>query len=378
MKFNNQREHTVGLEWELQLLDAANYDLKPGIVRLMDLYPDSNYVKPEFIQSCVEIISRPGNNAAEVRVHIESLLDTLQKNCAKLNMSLCGAGTHPFCKRLALITPMLRYQRFKMQEGYLGHTQQTFALHTHVAMRSGDEAMRVMSRMKPCLPALIAVSASSPFWRGYDTGHASYRHRILAATKSFGMPPYFSGWSDFQSFHDIACRSGTIGSFRDIHWDIRPHSDFGTLELRVMGAQPTVDYTMALCAFAHALMTYFANTRETSLDPRLPCRLPNWIESENYYRATHDGLDARVLADDHGTTRLLADMVDELIEIASSTADRLGETDELAYLRNVVRNAPAYELQRTAFADTGALEPVVAELTRMLSGEKPQLASQLA
>ena len=111
-----------------------------------------------------------------------------------------------------------------------------FGTHVHVGMRSGDEMMRAMSRLIPALPAFIALSANSPFWRGHRTGHAAYRHRILAALPSFGMPFAFRDWTDFVSFYNAAVRSGMIRGIQDIHWDVRPHPDYGTIEIRAMDA----------------------------------------------------------------------------------------------------------------------------------------------
>lgn len=367
MNFNGQPRHTVGIEWELQLLDAKSFDLKPGIVKLMDLYPDEKFVKPEYIQSCVELNSRPGENMAEVRMHIESLLETLQRNCAGLGLALSSAGTHPFCKRLALITPLPRYLRIESEEGYLGHTQQTFAIHVHVAMRSGDEAMRVMSRLIPCVPVFIGLSANSPFWRGYDTAFAAYRHRILSATKVCGIPPYFDGWADFNEYYKAAVRCRSIEGFKDIHWDIRPHPDFGTLEFRVLCSQPTIDYTIALCAFVHALIAYFADTDDASLDPRIPKRLPQWMERENHFRATQKGLDAILLRDTHGRTTSVAELVDILLDVVADTAATFGSSDEIEFVREVIRSAPGYQQQREIYAETGSFKTVAASLSRSLA-----------
>ena len=125
-------------------------------------------------------------------------------------------------------------------------------------MCSGDEAMRAMSHLIPALPAFVALSANSPFWRGHKTGHAAYRHRILAATPNFGLPTAFRDWADFENFHNAALKSGMIRHFKDIHWDIRPHPDFGTIEIRAMDAASDLPTLHALVAFARAMVVSMA------------------------------------------------------------------------------------------------------------------------
>ena len=156
-------------------------DLIDGIMPLMEFFPNSEFVKPEYIQSCVELTSCIAENSEQAIAHIEGSLTKLLQRCGELEMDACASGTHSFCRRLALITPLPRYQRIEKDTGYIAHTQITFSTHVHVGMKSGDDAMRVISLLAPALPAFIALSANSPFWRGHETGHAAYRHRILAA-----------------------------------------------------------------------------------------------------------------------------------------------------------------------------------------------------
>ena len=172
MEFNGCTEPTVGVEWELQLVDAETLDLYNGILPLMEFFPDTEFVKPEYIQSCVELTSCIAETSDVAVAHIRQTLAKILQRSRELEMSICGAGTHPFCRRLALITPTPRYRRLKKNTGVLAHTQIAFSTHVHIGMRSGDEAMRAMSHLIPALPAFIALSANSPLWRGHKTGHA--------------------------------------------------------------------------------------------------------------------------------------------------------------------------------------------------------------
>ena len=181
IEFQACEQATVGIELELQLLDAETLDLMDGIVPLIKLYPDREFVRPEFFQSCVEISSPPCANTTDAQAHLLQTLSGLMANCRKLGMTLCGGGTHTFDQRLALITPIRRFQELEASYGYMALTQLTFATPVHVGMPSGNTAIFVMRHLTPCLPALLAVAANSPYWRGYETGYASYRSCILAA-----------------------------------------------------------------------------------------------------------------------------------------------------------------------------------------------------
>jgi len=141
MQFEPSPASTVGVEWELQLLDPESLDLIYGIMPLMEFFPNATYVKPEFIQSCVELTSCISNNSDAAVLHLQGSLQMMLQRCRELEMSVCGAGTHPFCRRLALITPLPRYRDMAKESGYLAHRQITFSTHVHVGMASGDQAI---------------------------------------------------------------------------------------------------------------------------------------------------------------------------------------------------------------------------------------------
>ena len=172
---------TIGMELELQLLDADNLDLVDRIPPLLALLADDPNIKPEYIQNTVEINSDICSDLPQLEGGLTRELKLLLEKCRQLNVSLCGPGTYPFSCHLATITPNPQFRRMERTEGYISHTQITFATHVHLGMASGEEAIFMMGELKPYLPFLLALSASSPFWRGYDTEYESYRHRILAA-----------------------------------------------------------------------------------------------------------------------------------------------------------------------------------------------------
>ena len=366
MEFNASSKPTVGVEWELQLLDPITLDLIDGIMPLMEFFPNAGFVKPEYIQSCVELNSCVAESSDMAIAHIHGTLTQLLRRCAELKMDACGSGTHPFCRRLALITPMPRYQRIEKHVGHLAHTQITFSTHVHIGMRSGDEAMRVMSLLAPALPAFIALSANSPFWRGHETGHAAYRHRILAAAPSYSLPPNLRNWAEFEDLMRAALHAGVARSIKDIHWDIRPHPDFGTLEIRAMDAASDLITLHALVAFARSLALCLRDAPVEDVGEILPPNLPHWIAKENRFRAAHLGLAADYIIDKKGNLRPLNELIADLIEYCSPTAASAGEAAGLELAKDLLAGAAGYERQLQAYEQSHSPTSVVNMLTDAL------------
>jgi carboxylate-amine ligase len=366
MRFKASEPLSIGVELELQLLDGTTLDAADGIIPLMEFYPQSRYVKPEFIQNTVEIASKVCSDLAELESHVRSVTSGIRSRCKALGMTLCGGGSHPFSKRLAEITPTRRYLRLEKTSGYLGHIQLTFALHVHLGMPSGEEAVTVLSDLKPYLPLLLAMSASSPFWHGYDTGYVSYRHRILAATRSYGVPPSFAGWEDFTRFFEISRRAGIFETIKDIHWDIRPHPNWGTLEVRVMDMQSTIGDAVALAGFVRALVLFLQSTRGKHRPAHLPKPLPWWTERENHFQASRLGLTATYVVDEDGTVVQLADMFDRVTDAVAPVAHELGQGAYLERLRESIKRNPPYDRQRAIYHETGSLQQVAASLVDAL------------
>jgi len=359
---------TVGMEVELQLLDATTLDLADRILPMMEAVTDVAHVKPEFVQDTVEVVTDPQPDVAalerDARVRVADLLEV----CRRFDLRLAAAGTHPFSTRLALITPRPRYQELEDASGLLGHTQVCFATHVHVGLPSGEEAVRLMNEMRPYLPVLLTVAANSPFWRGYETMFASYRHRLLAAIRSCGQPPAFANWDAFAAAIDTMIRAGVIASLSDVHWDLRPQPALGTLEVRVMDAQCCVAHAAELAAFVRAMTKYLQASRD---DPsqRPVQSLPWWIERDNAYVASRFGRDARMVIDAAGRTVAMADLVEHLLESLRPHADALGEGLYLTALAARWRVGLGYERHRAALAASGSFVRVVRDMADDLSDE---------
>jgi carboxylate-amine ligase len=369
MEFTSCDSYTVGAEWELQLLDLDSLDLAPGIESVLDVFVGDEHVTPEFIQSCVELNSPIATCSAEINQHLRSLTATVLRVCQEHGMGLAGAGTHPFCRRLALITPLPRYKKLEAEHGYIGHAQIAFATHIHVGVKSGDEAIRAMRYLTPCLPLLIAVTANSPFWRGHYTGYACYRRRLLTAAKSYGIPPYFDSWQEFERFFRMAKHARSVRTIKDIHWDIRPHPDFGTLECRVMDAQATVDDVAFIAGLVRVLVAWIGASPVEQIEATIPRRLSSWIDRENHFRASHWGMEAELIHDESGNTQPVVYYLKKLAKAVHEIANDIEEGYVVARLLNFALEIPGYTRQRLDYEKNEDTRAVVNALrTRLHSG----------
>jgi carboxylate-amine ligase len=270
---------------------------------------------------------------------------------------LACAGTHPVSDwRDAKMAPIQRYAELVEQLQWLGRRIQTFGVHVHVGVRDGNKAIPVVNALAAYLPHFLALTASSPFWGGHDTGLASSRAVIFGGLPTSGPPQPLADWSEFEEYMDTLLRAGTIRSIKEVWWDIRPHPDFGTVEIRMFDGVPTLREIGMVAALSQCLVQQF----DTQLDRgyRLPTP-PAWVVSDNKWRATRYGLDATVITDDAGFTAPLRDELFELIRELEPVADRLGCSKELDVISEVLEHGASYERQRALVADGGGLEDVV-------------------
>ena len=392
LEFAASPDLSVGLELEFQLTDCRSHDLANAIVSLLEHYRDHPEIKPEFIQSTVEVASRPAADLTGLRVGLRPLLRDLLAHCQALDLGVCGAGTHPFHVRPAAFTPGQRYAALEQASGWLATNQITFATHIHLGMPDPQEAITLMQELRPYLPLWIALSASSPYWHGADTRFAAFRQRVLAAARTYGLPPEFSDWAAFSRCFRAMQRAGLIQSIRDLHWDIRPHHDFGTLELRVLDAQPSLERALALVALLRSLARALRQHRRggdrkgarpdpdaaaaLALGSAVPCPLPPvpwWLIKDNCFAASRHGIAAGLIGDESGLVLPLRQVALQTLAFAAAAAVA-EERPGLALLRReILEGDLPYQRQRRLVA-AGLTLPelvaeLVAELTRDLGGE---------
>jgi carboxylate-amine ligase len=225
-----------------------------------------------------------------------------------------------------------------------------------VGIRDGSKAIPIVNALAAYLPHFLALTASSPFWSGHDTGLASSRAVIFGGLPTSGPPQPLADWSEFEEYMDTLLRAGTIRSIKEVWWDIRPHPDFGTVEIRMFDGVPTLREIGMVAAISQCLVQQF----DTQLDRGYRLPAPSaWVVRDNKWRATRYGLDATVITDDSGSTAPLRDELFELVHELEPVADRLGCAQELEVTSEVLNHGASYERQRALVANGGGLEDVV-------------------
>jgi glutamate---cysteine ligase / carboxylate-amine ligase len=330
--FEASADFTVGLEEEFALLDPASLSLVP---RFAELYQAggrdpvlSESLAGELISSEIEIRSGRGEDFAAAVVAQRDRRRRLFSLAADLGVALGSSGTHPWSDyRAQRIIDTEHYHRVEQGLKYVAWRNNTFSLHAHVGIRGPDRAVLVCDRLRPVLPLLLAISASSPFLDGLDSGLHSARTQIF--TKSFprcGIPDPFGSWDVFAEYVDFLVRTESIVEYTQLWWSIRPHLAFGTVEIRICDAQLSAGESEALAALIVACVAQAA----LEVDEGVPFEnFPRSLIEENLWRATRYGLDGRLIDLDRGDTYPAADAADRLLRWTAPARAALGIEVEL-------------------------------------------------
>lgn len=361
--WNSSRGPTLGVEWELQLIDAHTRALRQDAREVLAALPElaagngTPKLRYELMQSTIELATGICSTVAEAKEDLATTIAQLQRVTSARDMMLTCAGTHPFSNwRDAKMAPVQRYAELVEQMQWLVRRIQLFSVQVHVGLTDGSTAIPIINALSRYLPHFLALTASSPYWNGEDTGLASIRAVIFGELPTAGPPHRLSDWKEFEDYMDTLLRAGTIRSIKEVWWDIRPHPDFGTIEIRICDGVPTLREIGMVAALSQCLV------QQLSLQIDRGYRLPSpasWVVRDNKWRATRYGLDAIVITDDSGATAPMRDELYELVRELEPIADRLGCGSELSVVSEVLDQGASYERQRAVMADGGALTEVV-------------------
>jgi glutamate---cysteine ligase / carboxylate-amine ligase len=363
LDFRGSPGPTVGAELELWLLDPVTLDITPAAARVLDHFgPDAPY-KPELFQGIVEVNTRPCNTIAELRADLAARVAGLVEYGEQAGFTVCSSGTHPFARyRAQPITERDRYQNLLSRLRWPLRRMMICGLHVHVGVGSGEKAIAVMNSLAAFMPYVIALSGSSPYWNGEDTGLASARLKIFELLPTAGIPPALTNWSEFTRLMHTLINAGSIQTVREVWWDVRPHLSFGTIEVRVADAPPTIEESARIAALCQSLVAYLSDLYDRG--QAMPF-LKEWTMRENKWRAARWGHEALMIRNEHGDQTPIPDILREWIEILLPTADKLGCASELAAIIDSPLN-PSAARQRATFARTGSLYDVTDELVNEL------------
>jgi carboxylate-amine ligase len=325
--FADSTDFTVGLEEEFALLDPGTLDLVPRFEELRDAAsPDpvlTASIAGELISSEIEIRSGKGADLAGAVVAQRDRRRRLFALAAEQGIALGATATHPWADyREQRVIDTEHYHRVESELRYVAWRNNTFSLHVHVGIRDIDRAVAVCDRLRPVLPVLLAVSASSPFVDGRDSGLHSARTQIF--TKSFprcGVPDAFGNWATFAEYIDFLRRTRSAVEYTQVWWSVRPHVSFGTVEVRICDSQPTAAESENLAALIVACVAQAARDYDNG---RPFTHFPGRFIEENVWRAVRYGLDGKLIDLERAEERPAAAEVERLLEWAAPACAALG------------------------------------------------------
>ena len=353
---------TIGIEEEYQLIDPTTGELAAVVQKLLHdegLRQIGDQVKPEFLQSQIEIGSAICHNVQEARSELVRLRREVNSVAERHGYCIIAASTHPFSKwEEQEANPGERYDDLKEYMQEVARQMLIFGMHVHVGFGKTPEQLDLMidvqNQLRYFLPHLLSLSTSSPFWHGHPTGLKSYRSIIFENLPRTGTAPVFSSFSEFEQLIGTFGQVGALGKGRGdgkadytkIWWDCRPHEDFGTLEIRICDICTTVDEAVAIAALVQAIVAKLIKLRNQNLSWRI---YPNEMIAENKWRAVRYGLDGQLV--DYGKSEAVSmrALTYELLEIIDDVVDELGSRQELDTVRKILEEGTSSDRQLAVY-----------------------------
>ena len=354
---------TLGVEWELGLLDAESYDLVSRAGELLAWVEGSgedprtrptktrSTVTKELLRNTVEVVTGICENAAAAAADLDEGLSRVQRAAQDLGIVLFSGGSHPLARgEDQEVTAGERYETLIDRTQWWGRQMVIFGVHVHVGVTSAAKVWPLVNALLTYHPHLTALSASSPYWVGTDTGYASNRTMLFQQLPTAGLPFQFAGWSQYQHYlHDVFT-TGVVDDVTELRWDIRPSPRLGTIEVRACDGMSSLSEVAAVAALVHCLV---ADLEDRLDDGTLPQPLPPWHVQENKWRAARYGLDAIVILDAASSEGPVVADLWRLLDRLDPVASRLGCRAELAGIEQILRGGAGYQRQRAAVAAAG-------------------------
>ena len=371
--FHASPEPTLGVEWELALVDRHTRDLRNDashlFARARPRLPPPDRLHKELLRNTVELVTGVCHTVGEAMDDLRGTLAATMTAADEIGLDLYGGGTHPFASWTGQqLSEGHRYEELINRTQWWGRQMLIWGLHVHVGLPERERVMPVLSALLTHYPHLLALSSSSPIWAGVDTGYASNRALMFQQLPTAGLPFQFQTWAEFESFAGDQLTTGVIDELSEIRWDMRPSPHLGTIENRVCDGVSTFEELSALVALMHCLVV--------DLDCRLEAgetieAMPPWHVQENKWRAARYGLDAIVILDAQSRERLITDDLTDLLDALAPVAERLGCSAELASVADIPRRGASYQRQRAVAERTGGdlvavVDSVVQELRASL------------
>ena len=353
---------TLGIEEEYQIIQPDSRELRSYIQEFLDQgrVVLQDQIKQEFLQSQVEVGSHICRNVQEIRSEVIRLRRSIAKLASDNGLQVAAASTHPFSTWSTQdVSQGERYTQLQTDMAELARRMLIFGMHIHVGIEDKELMIDIMNQARYFLPHLLALSTSSPFWQGRDTGLKSYRTVIFESLPRTGLPPSLKSWADYQGFIDTLVSTRCIDEPSKIWWDIRPHSKFPTLEFRVCDICTRVDEAVCIAALVQAIVAKLIKLRLGNMSWR-PYR--HHLINENKWRAVRYGIEGNLIDFGERKEVPMRFLATELLEFVDDVVDELKCRKEVEYVETILSGGTSSDRQLDVYRRTGSLEAVVDHL----------------
>jgi carboxylate-amine ligase len=357
--FQHSEALSIGVELELQLVDLSTFDLSassPDLLHLLGKHPFPGSVTPEITESMIEICTDVQSNYSGILTQLQDIRDSLISATDKLNIGICGGGTHPFQRWTdRKIFSKQRFEKVSALYGYLAKQFTVFGQHIHVGCSSSDDALFLLHSLNRYVPHFIALSASSPFVQGGDTLFHSARLNTVSAFPLSGRAPFLLRWEDFSNDYYVKMeKTGVIKSMKDFYWDIRPKPEYGTIELRICDTPLNVERAAALAAYLQVLCAYLLKKNELE-----PVEDDYLVYNYNRFQACRFGLEGAVVHPKTYETRSVREDIFATLSTITPFAESLGALPALKELYKVTSAETDAHFLRQQYDESGSVEGIV-------------------
>ncbi len=354
---------TIGIEEEYQIIDPQSRNLHSYISEFLsqdERRPAKLNLKPEFMQSQVEVGSHVCRNISEVRQEVRRLRRAVSEMATENGLAIAAASTHPFAHwDQQSITEGARYRELLDDMRAVARRLLIFGMHVHIGFghhddpRLKDLMIEIMNQARYFVPHLLALSTSSPFWHGENTGLKSYRSIIFEMMPRTGLPHSFHSWAEYKSYENMLMKVGSFGK-RDpvakIWWDIRPHPTFDTLEFRIADICTRVEEAVCIAALFQAICAKLLKLRRSNLSWR---QYRHMNISENKWRAVRYGIEGELIDWGKEESVPFHFLMEELLEIIDDVVDELGSRREVEHVRTILKNGTSADRQLRVYTQHG-------------------------
>ena len=353
---------TVGVEEEFQIVDPESGELKSHVSELLASSAESlgSQIKPELHQSIVEVGTNICQDVGELRQEIYRTRRELAAAADRAGLAVAAAGTHPFSDwKDQVLSPGVRYESIVEELQQLARSLLIFGLHVHVAVPDRQTAIDLMNQARYFLPHLLALSTSSPFWMGRDTGLKSYRTTIFRRFPRTGVPDRFDSWSEYENYVTLLVDLKCMDDARKIWWDVRPHPTYGTLEFRVCDVPTRPNEAVMLGALCQAIIVKLYKLYTRNISFRIYRRA---LIEENKWRAARWGLDGKLIDFGKRAEVPMRQLALELLEFVDDVVDELGSREAVSEVHTVLVEGTSADRQLAVYRATGDMKAVVNHL----------------